>query len=59
MQRRVVTLKLTDVSEVRVAAIISAMMRQYALLKRRSTSTRLHGATTLKTLNFILATVRT
>jgi hypothetical protein len=37
----------------------SRWWRQYAPLKRRSTSTWLHGATSHKTLNFILAAVRT
>jgi hypothetical protein len=47
----VVTLKLTNVSP--------WWWRQYAPLKRRSTSTWLHSATSQKTVNFILATVRT
>jgi hypothetical protein len=62
----VVTLKLTDVSEVHTAAIIRAMIdsspwwcRQYARLKRWSFSTWLHGATSQETLNFILAAMRT
>jgi hypothetical protein len=42
-----------DVSEVRTASVIRTP------LKRRSTSTRLHGATSQKTQNFILVTVRT
>jgi hypothetical protein len=57
-------LKLTDISEVCTASIIRVISygsddgRQYAPLKRRSTSTWLHGATSQKTLNFILTTVR-
>jgi hypothetical protein len=71
MQHCVVTLKLADVSEVRTSSIIRVMMearygwllllwwRQYAPPKRRLTSTWLHSATSQKTLNFILAAVRT
>jgi hypothetical protein len=53
---------------VRTASIIRAMMeadclpwwwRQYAPLKRWSTSMWLHGATSQKILNFILTAVRT
>jgi hypothetical protein len=41
------------------APVPFCLWRQYAPLKRRSTSTWLHGATSQKTLNFILAAVRT
>jgi hypothetical protein len=55
MQQRVVTLKLTDVSQVRTASIIHRpwWWVQYAPLKRRSILTWLHRATSQKTLNFI------
>jgi hypothetical protein len=58
MSRRALMLKSTYISEVRTASIIRAMMK-YAPLNYRSTSTWLHGATSQKTLNLILATVRT
>jgi hypothetical protein len=51
---RVVKYMSTDVSEVRAASIIRAMR-----VKRRSISVWLHGGITQKTLNFILAAVRT
>jgi hypothetical protein len=68
MYCRVVNYMLTDVSEVRTASIIRVMRsesvtpwwwRQYAPLKRGSTSTWLHSNTSQKTLNFILAAMRT
>jgi hypothetical protein len=43
----------------RCILILSSGWRQYAPLKRRSTSTWLYGATSQKTLNFVLAAVRT
>jgi hypothetical protein len=55
MYCHVVKYILTDVTEVHSASIIRA---QYAPLKRRSTSTWLHGSTSQKNLHFILATVR-
>jgi hypothetical protein len=54
MYRRVVKLKLTDVSEVRTAYIISALM-----METQVTSTWLYGATPQKTPDFILVAVRT
>jgi hypothetical protein len=61
MYCRVVKYMSTDVSEVRTATIIRELWwwRQYAPLKRRSTSTWLHGSSSQKTFNFILAAVRT
>jgi hypothetical protein len=43
----------------RNASIIRAMIMEYATLKRRSNSKWLHGATSPKTINFILVAVRT
>jgi hypothetical protein len=56
MERRVVTLKWTGVSELCTASIIRTpwCYRQYAPLKRRSTSMWLPGATSKKNLNFLL-----
>jgi hypothetical protein len=49
----IVTLKQTDVSERRTAAIIRPLWwRQYASLKRRSASTRIHSAISLKPVVF-------
>jgi hypothetical protein len=58
---RVVKQMSTDVSEMRTASIIMAIWwwRQDAPLKRRSTSIWLHGSISQKTLNFIVAAVRT
>jgi hypothetical protein len=53
--RRVVSLQITDVLEVRTASII----RQYAPLKRRSTLKILHSTISQKADIFILAAVRT
>jgi hypothetical protein len=43
--------ELTDVSEVRTASIV--LMMETVSLKRRSVSTRLHGATSQKTVIFV------
>jgi hypothetical protein len=66
IKRRVVSLKYTDFSEVCTASIIRAMIRispwwrrHYVPLKRRSNSTRLHGAISQKGVTFILSAVRT
>jgi hypothetical protein len=58
MLRLPVSYKLTDVSEVLTAAIIREM-EKVSTLKRRSASTRLHGATSQKAIIVILVAVRT
>jgi hypothetical protein len=52
---------MTDVSDVRTASIkiLIALIMEYAPLKRRSTSTRLHGAISQKAVIFTLAAART
>jgi hypothetical protein len=59
----VVSFKETDVSKVRTAFVIRAfialMMEADAPLKRRSGSTKLHGASSRKAVIFKLVAVRT
>jgi hypothetical protein len=59
MQRRVVALKFTEVSEARTASIIRAAIDQLAPLKRRSTSMTLQGGISQKVVIFILAAEKT
>jgi hypothetical protein len=58
MLRRVVWYKFTDVSEELTASIIRAMMEAASTSEAWKTI-RLHGATSQKTVIFILAAVRT
>jgi hypothetical protein len=63
MKRRVVTLKLTDVSEVRTAPIRAALivpMMEAARISETSVNFNVivHGPTSQKTLTFVLDVVR-